>query len=158
MSELFVNVPSSSLLCVQHPKFGNLIVAGKLKSLPLCSCKVWIAKVLEGFFLSVILLSALRFLILLIEFRDSFTAYFLLLSYLQHVTFILLFGWISKDMKDLSSKPYIQLSLNTALQWFYVYEVEYGILFTHFKLSIGFLPFLAQIGNPVLYISIQLSS
>ncbi|EEF42577.1 conserved hypothetical protein [Ricinus communis] len=38
-----------------------------------------------------------------------------------------------------------------------IYEIEYGILFTHFKLSICSPPFPARIGNPVFYISIRLS-
>jgi hypothetical protein len=39
-----------------------------------------------------------------------------------------------------------------------IYEIEYGILFTHFKLSIRFPPFPARIGNPVFSISIRSSN
>ena len=38
-----------------------------------------------------------------------------------------------------------------------IHEIEYGILFAHFKLSIRFPPFPARIGNLVFYISIPSS-
>lgn len=54
--------------------------------------------------------------------------------------------WISKD-----PKPYILLSSNPELYSYLCYEIGYGIMFIHFKLSILFPSLPARIGNPVFH-------